>query len=90
MSIAGAGSIDIGIAEAARVTATANSEEAVEAGLFTATVTSDTQPASDTPTVTEFMSAVVAWPGPNEPGYVNLHYSTVDRKNPSGPLRKGS
>jgi hypothetical protein len=36
------------------------------------------------------MSAVLAWPEtPIDPGYVNLHYSTVDRKNPSGPLLKG-
>src|SRR5712671_5249648 len=108
------GSTSIGIAKAGRVTATVNSEEAVETGLFTATVTgaaapqpgcahvgetdeitatvtSGAHPASNAPTVTEFMSAVVAWPGsPTDPGFVNLHFSTVDRKNPTGPLRKGS
>jgi Family of unknown function (DUF5906) len=41
--------------------------------------------------VSAFMAKVVAWPGsPTDPGYVNLHFSTVDRKNPTGPVRKGS
>ncbi len=40
--------------------------------------------------VSAFMASVVAWPvSLQDPGYVNLHYSTPDRKNPSGPLRKG-
>src|SRR5437868_7021969 len=54
----------------------------------TATVTSGAQPASDPPTVTDFMSAVVAWPGSNEPGFVNLHYLMPDHKQP-GKLLKG-
>ena len=51
MSTAGAetglsdvGSANTGIAEAGRVTATVNSEEAVETGLFTATVTGAAAP----------------------------------------------
>ena len=47
-----------------------------EADEVTATVTSAPRPARETPTLAEFMSAVVAWPGsPTDPGYVNLHYS---------------
>lgn len=60
-----------------------------EADEITATVTSGPQPTSHTPTVTEFMSAVAAWPGPNEPGYVNLHYSLVNPKGANLPLLKG-
>jgi predicted P-loop ATPase len=43
------------------------------------------------PTVTEFMSAVIAWPGsPNDPGYVNLHYSMPNpTPTPNKPLLKG-
>jgi hypothetical protein len=63
----------------------------VETEKVTATVSSGARPGSDTPTLAEFMSAVVAWPlSPEDPGYVNLHYSSVDRDNPNGPLRKGS
>lgn len=41
--------------------------------------------------ISAFMANVVPWPGsPTDPGYVNLHFSTIDRKNPTGPLRKGS
>ena len=38
--------------------------------------------------VSAFMANVVAWPGPDEPGYVNLHYSMPDLKIP-GRLAKG-
>lgn len=35
--------------------------------------------------VSAFMAQVVAWPGvPTDPGYVNLHYSMVDKRNPGG------
>lgn len=41
--------------------------------------------------VTAFTAHVVPWPAsPQDVGYVNLHFSTIDRKNPTGPLRKGS
>ena len=56
----------------------------------TAKVTSGDQPASDTPTVAEFMSAAVPWPVDDELGYVNLQYSMVNRKNPSGKLIVGA
>jgi hypothetical protein len=39
-----AGSVETGIAEAERFTATVNSEEVVETGLFTATVTAQEPP----------------------------------------------
>jgi hypothetical protein len=56
----------------------------------TATVTAGAQPAGAPPTVTEFMSAVVAWPAPNETGYINLHYSMPNPKpTPNKPLLKG-
>ena len=40
--------------------------------------------------ITQFMSAVVPWPVDltKDPGYVNLHYSSVDRKDPT-KLHKG-
>jgi hypothetical protein len=62
-------------AHAGTVTATVTADDGVETGLVTATVTTGAQSAGDGPTVTEFMSAVVAWPGSQELGYVNLHYS---------------
>jgi len=62
-----------------------------EADEVTATVISGAQPASDAPTVAEFMSAVVAWPGSaQDPGFVNLHYSmTNPNPTPDKPLIKG-
>jgi hypothetical protein len=71
------------------VTGVVTADEGVETGLVTATVTSGARPASDIPTVAEFMSAVVAWPAPNETGYVNLHYSMVNQRDNKGPLLKG-
>src|SRR4051812_30119197 len=45
---------------------------------------------SDWNAISAFMASVVPWPvSPQDAGYVNLHFSTVDRKNPTGPLRKG-
>jgi len=39
--------------------------------------------------VSAFMANVVAWPvSPQDPGYVNLHYSYIDKANPAGPLKK--
>src|SRR5260370_661462 len=48
-----------------------------EAHKVTATVNSTARPARETPTVVEFMSAVVPWPTDGF-GHVNLHYSTVN------------
>jgi hypothetical protein len=77
-------------AHAGTVTAAVTADDGVETALVTATVTSGAQPASDTPTVAEFMSAVVAWPGPQEPGHINLHYSMPNpRPNPKQPFLKG-
>jgi Virulence-associated protein E len=40
---------------------------------------------TDRNAVTAFMANVVVWPGsPTDPGYVNLHYSMLDKKNPNG------
>ena len=40
--------------------------------------------------VSAFIANVVAWPGPNEPGYVNLHYSMPNpQPTPDKPLIKG-
>lgn len=51
----------------------ANISEAEE---VTATVTSTAPPAKETPTVAEFMSAAVPWPGsPSDPGHVGLWFS---------------
>jgi hypothetical protein len=54
-------------------------------------VTSTGPAAREAPTLAEFMSAVVAWPAsPNDPGYVNLHYSMPNPKpTPNKPLLKG-
>jgi predicted P-loop ATPase len=61
-----------------------------EAEEVTATVTSGAQSAGYAPTATEFMSAVVAWPGSQDPGYVNLHYSMPNlRANAKQKLLKG-
>ena len=49
-----------------------------------------TQSVTDWNAISTFLAAVVPWPSSvQDPGYVNLHYSAVDRKNPTGPLRKG-
>jgi hypothetical protein len=80
--------IDSGILEAAAAQAgCANISDTDE---ITVTVTPSAKPASDTPTVAEFMSAVVAWPGPQEPGQ-SLHYSMPNpRPNPKQPFLIGA
>ena len=72
------------------IEAAAAQVDCAEADDVTATVTSGDQPASDTPTVAEFMSAAVPWPVDDELGYVNLQYSMANRKNPSGKLIVGA
>jgi hypothetical protein len=39
--------------------------------------------------VSAFMANVVAWPGGRDPGYVNLHYSMPNLRDPSKGLLKG-
>jgi hypothetical protein len=34
--------------------------------------------------ISAFMGAVVAWPGPSDPGYINLQYSYKDKTTPDG------
>ena len=74
-----------------QITAVVTSDDGVETGLVTATVNSTAPPARKTPTVVEFMSAVVPWPTDGV-GHVNLHYSMINpRASEPGqePLLKG-
>ena len=48
-----------------------------------------TKSPTDWNAVAAFMSAVVPWPDPDQPGsgYVNLHYSMVDKNNPKNLIK---
>ena len=53
--------------------------DAIETSPVTATVTSDCAPSgrAPVPTTAEFLASVLPVPGPENPGFVNLHYSMV-------------
>jgi hypothetical protein len=69
------------------------STTAPDFGRVTATVTSGAAAAAGVTCLgkneRDFLSQVIAWPGPHEPGYVNLHYSMVNPRDNRGPLLKG-
>ena len=104
-AIHAAASVDTGF-DAMRVTATLSSARApatVETGFGdlggtpgplqqgAPTVNAPNGSLTDWNAVSAFMNAVVPWPGAADPGYVNLHYSTVNPKpTPGRELIKGS
>jgi AAA domain len=64
--------------------------ERSEADEVTATITSTNPPPRRTPTLAEFMSAVVPWPGsPRDLGHIALINTLKDKKTPTGRNAKG-